>query len=102
MGQEEAKEKEEKKSVVSQTLIDILEAWKDHQIKPKDCDVKYSYFGAPYSHFAALNENTFELMEQLVSANPSLLKRKDQCGANIMFYATVSDSVCAIQFLKLR
>lgn len=30
MGQEEAKEKEEKKSVVSQTLIDILEAWKDH------------------------------------------------------------------------
>ena len=43
-----------------------------------------------------MNENTFELMKTLVTNNPALLKRKDKCGANIMFYAAVSDSVLSL------
>jgi hypothetical protein len=91
-----AHEKEEDEEKVSETLIKILSATKDTIINPKDCDTKYSFNGAPYSHYAALNSHTFSLMQDLLTSNPSLLKRKDKQEANIMFYAAVSDSVLAL------
>ena len=53
-----------------------------------------------YAHLLAMNENLFPVFKTYITNNPTLLKKKDHMGANLMHYASVSNSCVSLEFLK--